>query len=38
MRSSIGWSISAAHMALVLKVNGSRRFIWNVSGRQVICG
>ncbi len=37
-RASSGASISAANAGAMLNVNGSRRFIWNVSGRTEICG
>jgi hypothetical protein len=30
--------MSSANAGAMLKVNGSRRFIWNVSGRTEICG
>jgi len=38
MRASSGRSISSWNAARMLNVNGSRRFIWNVSGRHDTCG
>ena len=38
MRSASGRSISSLNASRMLNVNGSRRFIWNTSGRHDTCG